>query len=63
MLPLTVSGELAAGVVAKVVTVIVEVPPAVTGLLLKDAVAPPGRPLTLKVTDDAEPEVTLVATV
>ncbi len=38
----------------------VELPPAVTLVGLSDALAPAGRPDTLKVTVEAEPETTAV---
>ena len=54
-MPVTVSVDVAAGVVMLVVTVIVEVPLVVTVVGLKLAEAPVGRPLALSVTVPANP--------
>src|SRR5207248_6005506 len=61
--PVTVRVEVPAGVVEAVETVSVEELPAVTGLGLKLPLAPEGSPLTARLTEPAEPEVTVVETV
>jgi hypothetical protein len=58
--PVTVTVYVPAGVVAAVLIVSVDDPPAVTELGLKLAVAPEGSPLALSDTDCAEPLVTAV---
>jgi hypothetical protein len=55
--------DIPVGVVALVVIVKVELPPATTEGGLKPALAPAGRPLAARVTDCAEPEVTAVTMV
>jgi hypothetical protein len=61
--PVTVIVEVPSGVVGAVLTVSVELLPAVTEAGLKLAVAPAGRPLALRLTVPAEPAVTPVLTV
>src|SRR6266487_1559682 len=61
--PVTVSAEVPSGVPAAVVTVSVELPPAGTGLGLKAAVAPLGRPDALSVTSPGVPPSAAVCTV
>ena len=60
--PVMVSVEVPAGVEVLVVTVKVELPPAVTDVGLKLPVAPAGRPDTLRSTVCALPLVTAVVT-
>jgi len=61
--PVTVSVDVAAGVVVLVVTVIVEVPLVVTVVGLKLAEAPVGRPLALNVTVPVNPSSAPIVTV
>jgi hypothetical protein len=61
--PVMVMPETLTGVAAEVVTVIREVPPAVTAGGLNVALAPDGRPLADSVTVSAEPSTTEVPTV
>jgi len=63
LVPVTEIVEVPFGVVDEVATVIVEEPPEVIGLALKLAVAPLGRPLALRLTLVAEPDVIAVVTV
>jgi hypothetical protein len=58
-----VSGELPAGVVLLVVTVMVEVPEPVTVVGLKLALAPAGNPPALKVTVPEKPPDGVIVTV
>ena len=62
-MPLIVNVKLPVGVVVLVTTVIVDDPDAVTDAGLKLAVAPAGRPLTLKVTVPLKPPDGLTETV
>jgi hypothetical protein len=62
-LPVIVRVEVAAGVVALVVTVSVELPPAVTVVGLNEAVAPVGRPEAARVIVSALPATSAVETV
>ena len=55
LVPVMVKGKLPVGVEAVVATVKVELPDVVTDAGLKDAVAPAGNPLTLKVTAPVNP--------
>jgi len=62
--PVTVNVEFAPGVAAVVVTVMVEVPaPPVMVAGLNEAVAPPGRPLTVGVTVPVNPFTAATVTV
>jgi len=63
LVPLIVRFELPAGVVAAVVIVKVELPPAVTEVGLNKAVAPAGKPLSEKPTVPVNPPSAVVLTV
>jgi hypothetical protein len=63
LVPVTVSVELAAGVLLEVDTVMVEVPAPVIVAGLKLAVAPAGNPATVSVTTPLNPFSAVVVTV
>jgi len=63
LVPLMVRVKLPVGVLVAVAMVSVELLPALTEAGLSEAVAPAGRPLTLKLTEPVKPPIALVLTV